>query len=144
MRTFLLTFCLLCLLSLVSQAQTTTAATVSIIPTVIHPPKMTTEAPVFSPARFPGGQQALLAQLQSKLTYPQIAQEYSVEGIVVVRVELDAQGAVHRQQVVKRLGFGCDEAAVIAIQQLPNWLPAKLGHQAKSGVVYVPLKFRLR
>lgn len=103
-----------------------------------------TPAKVFKAATYPGGQEALLNQLRTSVKYPQLAREYAIEGTVVVRLSLGANGRVTDREVVRSLGFGCDEAALKAVAKLDRFQPAiRAGHQ-RSSVVYLPLRFRLR
>ena len=48
-------------------------------------------------------------ELSSKVNYPAPAQRAGVEGHVVIRLVVDETGKVVRPQVVKGIGFGCDE-----------------------------------
>lgn len=103
-----------------------------------------TVAPANATATFPGGNQELLNSLYKTVTYPEAALENAVEGMVVVRLHLDASGKVAERKIVRGLGFGCDAAALKAIANLPNWIPARKNGQNEASVVYVPLKFSLR
>jgi TonB family protein len=98
----------------------------------------------FSAATFPGGQQQLLAKLTNAVAYPELAQKYAVEGTVVILLKLDRLGKVTERKVIKGLGFGCDEAALAALDSLPDWNPARANGKLVDSSVYVPLKFRLR
>ncbi|MEL7162879.1 MAG: energy transducer TonB [Bacteroidota bacterium] len=102
------------------------------------------KAPVFAPATFPGGEEVFLATIGQRLTYPELAREYGIEGTVVVKLQLDRTGKVTDRTVIQPLGFGCDAAALTALEELPHWQPARrLGRRTES-FVYVPLRFRLR
>jgi TonB family protein len=104
----------------------------------------TTILPVNATAAFPGGNAELLASLYNTITYPEAAVENAVEGMVVVRLHLDADGRVAERKIVRSLGFGCDAAALEAIATLPSWIPARKAGQNTASVVYLPLKFSLR
>lgn len=98
----------------------------------------------FRAATFPGGHQALSHELAGNLAYPELARDYAVEGTVVVRVSLTEDGLISEKTVVSGLGFGCDEAALKALAKLPRWNAARRGTKHVSGIVYVPLRFRLQ
>ncbi|MEM7571948.1 MAG: energy transducer TonB [Bacteroidota bacterium] len=102
------------------------------------------EAPVYSAPAFPGGEAELLGYIASKLDYPELAQEYNVEGMVVARLQLNPSGEVQSTTIVKSLGFGCDEAVLEVIDSMPRWQPARYGDQAEYSVVYLPVRFSLR
>ncbi|MEM9261208.1 MAG: energy transducer TonB [Bacteroidota bacterium] len=103
-----------------------------------------TNAVLYAPVSFPGGDQALLHQVQSFLEYPELAQNYGVEGMVVVRLSIDRDGQITDHTILRGLGFGCDEAAVLALKKLPNWQPALRNGQAVASIINVPLHFSLR
>jgi TonB family protein len=98
----------------------------------------------FTAASFPGGQEALLRELGATLEYPELAREYAIEGMVVIRLTLDSSGLIRNRKVVRSLGFGCDEAALAALANLPRWNPARRTGQKIDSVVYVPIRFSLR
>lgn len=98
----------------------------------------------FSAATFPGGQQQLFTELTKKVIYPDLAREYGVEGTVVILLQLDRKGQVTDRSVIKGLGFGCEEAALAALDSLPDWNPARASGRRISSNVYVPIRFRLR
>lgn len=98
----------------------------------------------FVAASFPGGAKQLYRQLNKQTKYPELAREYAVEGTVVVRLQLGASGEIIGQQVIKGIGFGCDEAAIAALNSLPDWNPARKGGYEVASFIYVPLRFKLR
>jgi TonB family protein len=71
----------------------------------------------FTAASFPGGHEALLRELGATLEYPELAREYAIEGMVVIRLTLDSSGLIRNRKVVRSLGFGCDEAALAALAE---------------------------
>ncbi|MEL6142786.1 MAG: energy transducer TonB [Bacteroidota bacterium] len=82
--------------------------------------------------------------LPNQLKYPQLAREYGIEGRVVIRCIISAKGKVTEAKVVKGIGFGCDEAAVTALEEGPKWSPARLNGKAVATVCYVPVDFSLQ
>jgi protein TonB len=99
--------------------------------------------PAFVAPRFPAGEPALLKQIHAKIRYPELAQEYGVEGTVVIRLQLDESGKIIHRECVKGLGFGCDEAALKAVKSLSRWLPAMRQGKPVDSYVYIPLRFSL-
>ncbi len=60
---------------------------------------------------------------QVQPTYPPEAQQANVEGKVRLEVTIDASGHVTSVKVLNGLGFGCDEAATVAVKQW-SFVPA--------------------
>ena len=63
-------------------------------------------------AHFPTGEKGLMEYIYKNLKYPELAEEYSVEGMVFVRFAVYENGEIDEVDIVKGLGFGCDEAVV--------------------------------
>jgi len=58
-----------------------------------------------------------------KAKYPEQALNYGVEGTVKLRIDIDASGKTFKVRVLKKLGYGLDEAAVAAVKRFV-WAPA--------------------
>ncbi|MFH1811899.1 MAG: TonB family protein [Pseudomonadota bacterium] len=63
-----------------------------------------------------------------KAEMPEEAKRAGVQGTVVLRVEVQKDGAVRKVRVVKGLGYGLDEAAVAAMKKF-TFKPAKINGQ---------------
>ena len=75
--------------------------------------------------------------------YPREARRRGVEGRVVVRVAVDAEGAASRAWVHRSSGHRMlDRAALSAVSEW-RFLPAHTGGQSVAGIVDVPVSFRL-
>ena len=92
----------------------------------------------------PGGAVAFKNFLTQELAYPEAAREYAVEGTVVVRVLVAADGTSTVKGVEKSLFPACDEAALAAAAKLPVFLPAVAEGAPVSRELRIPFSFRLR
>lgn len=61
---------------------------------------------------FEGGDKALIEFILKHLQYPIEAKNLKIQGIVVVRCDIDYKGSIHHVQVLKGIGHGCDEEAL--------------------------------
>ena len=77
-------------------------------------------------AEFPGGPRAFGAFLQVNLKYPKAAQRANVGGKVYIQFDINTDGTIEDVEVLKSVGFGCDEEAIRVIKSVPKWIPAKL------------------
>jgi TonB family protein len=66
-----------------------------------------------SPVELIGGYDALY----SKLDYPEQAKSNSIKGEVTVELTIDKDGSTKNLQVVKSLGYGCDEEALRVMKE---------------------------
>ena len=91
-----------------------------------------------------GGTAAIQAAIQKRLRYPARALANRVEGQVFVSFVVLADGSVSDAKVVKSLGTDCDEAALIAVRQLPRFVPGKIGGQAVAvSYLAIPVPFQV-
>jgi periplasmic protein TonB len=88
----------------------------------------------FKPAAEVGQMPRFKTQIQAD--YPESAKRANIEGVVILQVDIDAAGEVKKVEVVQSLGYGCDEAAVAAVQR-SSFFPADADGQP------VPVRFRI-
>lgn len=94
-------------------------------------------------AEFPGGQSALGKFLQKNLRYPPQAQRANVSGRVFLSFVVDRAGEISDVQVLKGLGFGCDEEAIRVVKSMPRWNPGKQSGRAVKSKFNLPISFVL-
>ncbi len=76
--------------------------------------------------------------------YPEEAQRAGLEGLVVLEAIVDEHGRVgHDIKVLRRLGHGCDEAAVVAVRQWRFRPATRNGKPIKVRRIF-PILFRLQ
>jgi protein TonB len=74
---------------------------------------------------FPGGYKALGKYVDGGRNhkYPVEARKNKIEGKVFVQFIINEDGTCSDFEVVKGIGYGCDEAAVEAFKKMPKWKP---------------------
>ncbi|MDB5241071.1 MAG: energy transducer TonB [Spirosoma sp.] len=105
-----------------------------------------TEAPfvtVEQQPEYPGGLDALRAFLGKNLNYPRSAASAGVSGRVYVSFVVNTDGSLTDVQVLKGIGFGCDEEAVRVMQKMPHWRPGKQADRAVRVKYNLPISFTL-
>jgi protein TonB len=81
----------------------------------------------------------------TSVRYPALALRNRAGGDVVIEFLVDEQGRASGHRVKSGVGYGCDEEALRAVQQLPaGWLPGVLAGQPVAALMEVPVKFRIR
>ena len=63
--------------------------------------------------------------IQENLNYPTEALLRNIEGQVVIRFIVEKDGRLGNLQVLRSLGFGCDEEALRIIRMMPDWIPGR-------------------
>lgn len=95
-------------------------------------------------ASYPGGETALLAFISKNLVYPQIAVEQELQGTVILRFRVNADGTVGDIIVKKSLSRECDQAAADVVKKLKRFIPAKQqGHPVPVWFT-LPIRFQLQ
>ncbi|MCI7378513.1 MAG: TonB family protein [Bacteroidales bacterium] len=95
-------------------------------------------------ASYPGGEAALIAFISKNLVYPQIAVEQDLQGTVILRFRVNADGSVGDIIVKKSLSRECDQAAADVVKKLKRFIPAKQqGHPVPVWFT-LPIRFQLQ
>lgn len=92
---------------------------------------------------FPGGTNEFYTYIANNLRYPSRAMKAEVEGKVILRFVVGINGEISEVEVVKGIGFDCDEEAKRIIQSSPNWLPGQQSGKNVKVRMIVPLNFQL-
>ena len=77
------------------------------------------------------------------LQYPALAQANNVEGRVVLSLKLSSTGEVISAIVEESLGYGCDEAALALVNEMPRWNPASNYGVAVGAKQKLTIEFKL-
>lgn len=98
---------------------------------------------VEEPAEPIGGYQEFYAHVSKQLKYPRKALEVNVSGKVYVKFVVDRDGALSNMEVVRGIGFGCDEEALRVLSSAPKWKPAKQRGKLVRQQMVIPIFFKL-
>ena len=92
---------------------------------------------------YPGGMKAFVNYLKRKLVYPPQAKKENLEGVVAVQFVVEKDGRITSPTVVRSLRADMDSAALTAIRNMPNWIPAR-EHGMRVRCKYsVPVEFKI-
>lgn len=92
---------------------------------------------------FPGGEKELLKFLAENVNYPRLAREAKIQGLVIVRFVVDADGFVGNIEMLRGIGAGCDEEALRVINAMPKWEPGYQNGRAVPVIYNMPIRFTL-
>lgn len=95
-------------------------------------------------AQFPGGQEAMMKFIATKMNYPLAARHKKIQGDVIAKFIIDRTGRVRMPSIVNGLGYGIDEEVIKALQSMPVWKPAQLdGLPISTQVSNLKVKLRI-
>ena len=100
-------------------------------------------AGVESYPEFPGGMVAWAKFIQRNLKYPYAAQESGAQGKVYLNFVVEKDGSITDVNVVKGIGYGCDEEAVRVIKKSPKWKAGLQNNQAVRVRYSMPIGYVL-
>ncbi len=93
---------------------------------------------------FVGGVDSLMAFLSRNLTYPKQAKRNEIEGTVYAQFVVNTDGSISDINILKGVGYGCDEESRRVLGSMPKWIPGET-HGKMVRVKYtLPFKFRLK
>lgn len=92
---------------------------------------------------FAGGMNALLKFLQKNLHYPTPAVNANVSGKVYMQFVVGQDGNISKVDVLKGIGFGCDEEAQRVVKLMPKWSPGRQSGRAVAVKFTLPISFQL-
>ena len=94
-------------------------------------------------AEFPGGMSAMYKFLGENIKYPAAAQRANVTGKVFVKFVVEKNGSVGQVEVMKGIGFGCDEEAIRVIKAMPKWNPGRQNGKNVRVWYNMPVTYKL-
>ena len=93
---------------------------------------------------FPGGDQALMNFIYDNIEYPEYAKNNNIQGRVIIRFAVMANGMVDQITVLKGVDPSVDAEAIRVIRMLPKWGPGRQGGKPVNVWYSVPVTFQLK
>ncbi|MGA2406569.1 MAG: energy transducer TonB [Bacteroidales bacterium] len=93
--------------------------------------------------QFPGGNDALLKYIAENTNYPEASKEQNINGRVVIRFCVTANGSVSMISVLKSVAPELDAEAIRVVGTLPAFKPGKQGGKPVNVWYMVPITFGL-
>jgi protein TonB len=93
---------------------------------------------------FPGGEEALMRYMQRNIRYTPYASDAQVNGKMIVRFVVDAEGNVKNIEVLKKIGYGLEEQAQEVIRKMPRWKPGKMRGRAVPVWHVQPISYHMQ
>ena len=106
------------------------------VPTIIF--TVVEEMPVF-----PGGDKALMEFIYKNVVYPKEAKDKNIQGKVITRFVVKADGSVGDIQVLKGVDPLLDSESIRVLKLLPKWQPGKQGGLPVDVWYSIPITYNL-
>ena len=92
---------------------------------------------------FPGGDIELLKYISEHTNYPEIAKENNIQGRVIIRFCVTAQGGVSQVSILQGVDPDLDKEAMRVVNVLPAFKPGRQGGKAVPVWYMVPVTFAI-
>jgi len=93
--------------------------------------------------QFPGGDPALLKYIADNTRYPKEAKDQNIQGKVITKFKVNADGTVSDASVLKGVNTFLDTEALKVVSTIPKFTPGKLNGEAVAVWFMVPITFTL-
>jgi TonB family protein len=97
--------------------------------------------PVIISAEPVGGRKAYRNYLESNLQYPEEALKNKIKGKAGIQFTVSSDGSLKDFQVIKKLGYGCEEEIIRLVKEGPKWIPSTEDNKPTEATVRVRLRF---
>jgi TonB family protein len=94
--------------------------------------------------QYPGGDKALFEYLYANLKYPPEAKARGIQGKVILRFVVTAEGKVADITVVRSVDPIIDAEAIRVLSSVADWIPGKQGGKPVDVYFSIPLSFSLK
>ena len=92
---------------------------------------------------FIGGQAKMYQYLGENIKYPESARRANISGRTFVRFVVEADGTIGDVEILKGIGFGCDEEAVRVVKSMPVWNPGQKNGKNVRVYYNLPIVYKL-
>jgi TonB family protein len=92
---------------------------------------------------FPGGDNARIQYISENVNYPKKAREKGTQGTVYASFIVEKDGSISNVEILRGIGYGCDEEVIRVISSMPNWKPGIQRGKAVRAQFNMPIKFTL-
>src|ERR1035437_2619602 len=93
---------------------------------------------------FPGGDQVLLKYIADSTRYPKDAKTQGIQGKVIVRFMVRADGSVSDVSILKGATPSLDQEAIRVVKTLPSFTPGELYGETVPVWYMIPIQYSLK
>jgi protein TonB len=90
---------------------------------------------------YAGGDGQFRDYLKTHIKYPQKAIDSHVSGKVFASFIVEKDGTFSNLEILKGIGYGCDEEVLKVLRNMPAWSPGKIGNQSVRVKMVIPVAF---
>lgn len=99
--------------------------------------------PVQTMPEFPGGTIKMMKFINENLKFPEIHNESSIEGRVILKFLVEEDGHLTNITVMRSLEKYLDEEAIRVVRLMPKWIPSQSNGKNVACYYTLPVSFKL-
>ncbi|MEI8006186.1 MAG: energy transducer TonB [Bacteroidota bacterium] len=92
---------------------------------------------------YPGGDSLFRQFLTEHAAYPQEARNNHVSGKVFASFIVEADGSISHIEILRGIGYGCDEAVAGALGKMPSWSAGMIKKNTVRVKLIAPFEFKI-
>lgn len=93
-------------------------------------------------AKYPEGIKALREFLKKNLCYPYVGEEVCIQGRVMVKFVVRADGTITHPEVIRSVDPLMDAEALRVVRLMGKWIPAEINGKAVNSYFVLPIRFK--
>jgi periplasmic protein TonB len=93
---------------------------------------------------YPGGEDALIRFISSKLKYPKKARKAGIQGKVLVKFSIDKMGKVTDVGIAKSVDTQLDKEGIRIVKSLARWSPGRIDGESVKVSYVLPINFKMQ
>ena len=82
--------------------------------------------------------------LGNHMEYPEEAEKAGIQGRVIIRFVIEADGSVTDPKIIRGVSPEVDKEAMRVISSMPKWIPGKVNGREVASYFTLPINFRLK
>ncbi len=90
---------------------------------------------------YPGGIRAFMDQ---HINYPKEAVANNIEGVVLVNFIVEKDGTISKVNILRGIGFGCDDEVLRVLNELPEMIPGTIANIPVRIAITLPVRFKFK
>jgi len=98
---------------------------------------------IFTPPKFPGGQEQYNRFLVNTIRYPAIARDKNQQGTVILQMIIEKDGTISNLKIIKNASEPLDKEALRTANLMPKWDPGIYNGKPVRTRWTLPLTFTL-
>jgi len=91
---------------------------------------------------FPGGDSLFMEYLKTHIRLTPDAAQNNIRGKVFASFIVETDGSISNAEILRGIGYGCDDQVTAALRDMPAWTAGKIGPDKVRVKMVIPVEFK--